>query len=95
MTVIARSNETSHSRLGITVSKRVSKRAVDRNRIKRWLREDFRQSCRADQLLHGKGMDQGLDVVVIARRAALTSDSVAISASVDRHWERILKKCNR
>jgi ribonuclease P protein component len=40
----APSADVSESRLGITVSKRVSKRAVERNRIKRIVRESFRHS---------------------------------------------------
>ena len=38
-----RSNELGHARLGLAISKRVSKRAVERNRIKRLLRESFRR----------------------------------------------------
>jgi ribonuclease P protein component len=48
-------------RIGITVSRKVG-RAVVRNRVKRRVREWFR-SARA-------GMRPGIDVVVIARRAA-------------------------
>lgn len=50
------------SRLGITVSKRVSKRAVDRNQIKRHVREVFRRHP-----LRGKKVD----IVVIAKPSAL------------------------
>jgi len=51
------------ARLGITASRRVGN-AVVRNRVKRWIREWFRRSGRA-QL-------PGLDVVVIARASAAT-----------------------
>ena len=39
-----RVNELGHPRLGLAISKRVSKRAVDRNRIKRLIRESFRRA---------------------------------------------------
>ena len=38
-------NSKTGSRLGIIVSKRVFKKAVDRNRVKRIVREFFRTSC--------------------------------------------------
>lgn len=44
MTAFVRRNDSGHHRLGITASKRVARRAVDRNRMKRVLREMFRLS---------------------------------------------------
>jgi ribonuclease P protein component len=44
MTAFIRRNEAGHHRLGITASKRVARLAVDRNRMKRLLREMFRLS---------------------------------------------------
>lgn len=54
-------NHLAKTRLGITASKRVGS-AVDRNRVKRRLREFFRKNR---QLL-----PQGFDLVVIARKGA-------------------------
>lgn len=48
-------------RLGITVSTKIDKRAVVRNRIKRLIREVFRKNQRSFQ---------GFDIVVIARKNA-------------------------
>ncbi|WP_430391977.1 ribonuclease P protein component [Dyella sp. 20L07] len=39
-----RVNDLGHPRLGLAISKRVSKRAVERNRIKRLVRESFRRA---------------------------------------------------
>ena len=44
MTVFLRGNEFGHHRFGITTSRRVSRSAVERNRMKRLLRETFRLS---------------------------------------------------
>lgn len=55
---------TSESRLGIIITKRIDKRAVVRNRIRRRVREIFRH-YRAD-------LKQPLDILVIARKAALS-----------------------
>ena len=59
-------NSSDESRCGFTVSKKVSKKAVTRNRIKRRLRE----ACRANIAAHGTA---GFDYVVIARQAAETA----------------------
>lgn len=49
-------------RLGITVTKKVAKRAVDRNRVKRLVREVFRRELDV--------FPEGCDVVFVAKAAA-------------------------
>lgn len=83
-TVHARPNHLPHARLGVTVSRRVSPKAVARNRIKRRIREDFR--------LDRAGLD-GLDIVVVARSAAVTADRTALRESLQRHWQTLTKAC--
>jgi len=75
--VHTRANSLGHARLGITVSRRVSRRAVDRNRIKRCIRESFR---------HTQASLDGLDLVVIAQPNAGAADASALRASLNRHW---------
>jgi ribonuclease P protein component len=41
--VMARPNQVGHPRLGMVIAKRLLARAVDRNRVKRCIRESFRQ----------------------------------------------------
>jgi ribonuclease P protein component len=45
--VMGRPNDRGHARLGMIVSKRLFSRAVDRNRIRRLIREAFRLSAPA------------------------------------------------
>lgn len=66
-------------RLGITVSKRVSKRAVDRNRIKRVVRDSFRRHCR--QLPAG-------DYVIVAKPVKLPGDGLEQELLV--LWQRAI-----
>ncbi len=55
-----RPNGLKNSRLGISVSKKKMKRAVDRNRFKRLVREAFR--------LHRSELPESLDYVVVPNR---------------------------
>lgn len=67
------------ARLGLAVSKRAAKRAVDRSRLKRLARESFR---RESTLV-------GCDVVVIARPAAAGATNAELRASLGAHFERL------
>lgn len=77
-------NQLPQARLGITVSRKVSPRAVQRNRIKRQVRESFRQ--------HRLTLC-GVDLVVIARPEAAKSDNKTLKAALQQHWERIQRQC--
>lgn len=64
--LVARDAGSGRSRLGVTVSRRVGN-AVVRNRVKRRIREWFRRER--------TGWPEGLEIVVIARRAAVELDA--------------------
>jgi len=82
--VHARVNGLDHGRLGVTVSRRVSSRAVDRNRIKRKIREAFR---------HDPIRLCGIDLVVIARPATLEAEGAEIIQSLREHWSALQTAC--
>ncbi|MBL3526064.1 MAG: ribonuclease P protein component [gamma proteobacterium endosymbiont of Lamellibrachia anaximandri] len=82
--VLARENGLEYARLGLAISKKNTRRAVDRNRLKRLVRESFRQN---QELL------AGLDIVVLNRRGKLLVENGRYSASLFQHWKRLAEKC--
>lgn len=74
------SNEAGVARLGLAVSKRVSKRAVDRNRIKRQIRESFR---------HMRHELPAVDILVMAREQACDADTASLRRDLMRLWQRL------
>jgi ribonuclease P protein component len=84
--VIARPNEVGHPRLGLAVGVKAAGNAVNRNRIKRLVRDSFR---RQRQHL------PAVDIVVNARAAAGPASNAQIAASVTALWARIRERCAR
>jgi ribonuclease P protein component len=78
-TVLATSNELAHPRLGLVVSRKVSRKAVRRNRIRRVVRESFRA------IQHDLS---ACDLVVLARPAACDADNGELRDSLATHWRR-------
>ena len=66
-------NELGQNRLGVSVSKKVGS-AVVRNRVKRLIKENFRQMPVADSV--------GYDLVVVARAPAAEADFYEIGESL-------------
>lgn len=77
-------NELGHARLGLSISGKTVGDAVDRNRVKRQVRESFRKA--APSL-------PAFDLVVGARNAARTAHNAALRASLDSLWDQIRKRC--
>ena len=65
LALYARRNRTDTNRVGITVSKKLG-HAVVRNRVRRRLREVYR--------IHEDRFAPGWDIVVVARKKAITTD---------------------
>ncbi|MCW8808693.1 MAG: ribonuclease P protein component [Rhodanobacter sp.] len=76
-----RDNALGHARLGLAISKRVSKRAVERNRIKRLLRESFRRV--RHQL-------PAVDLMVMAREQAAGVPGPDLLAELDVLWKKLI-----
>ena len=67
-------------RLGLVTSKKVSNRAVDRNRVRRWLREIFRH--------HRAELCGAVDLVIVGRRNMLS----ASYAETECEFLRLVRK---
>jgi len=77
-------NGLAHWRLGITVTKRVARRAVERNRLKRLVREAFRVSRPQE--------GPGVDLVVIALPAAAGAAWDAVREDLGRALQRVQRQ---
>lgn len=86
LTVLAARNNCGHPRLGMAISKKKIKTAVARNRLKRLIRESFRQH--KDQLAN-------VDIVVLGQSKAADVTNQHAFESLDRHWKNITKRCGK
>jgi ribonuclease P protein component len=76
-----RLNALGHARMGLAISKRVSKRAVERNRIKRLARESFRR------IRHEL---PAIDLVIMAREQAAGLPGPELLAELEALWRKLL-----
>jgi ribonuclease P protein component len=79
-TLLVRQNTFGYARLGMAISKRVLNRAVDRNRIKRIIRESFRHQQ------HGLC---GLDIVVMCKSDVKKLGKMELFDSLDGFWMQV------
>ena len=82
ITILARKNNLEHPRLGLTVAKKYLKRAHDRNRIKRLVRESFRLSQ------HNL---PSCDFVFVAKRGIGQLDNQTFLQTLDKLWARHIR----
>ena len=69
-----RENALPHSRFGVVVGLKVSKRSNQRNLVKRWIREALRK--------HLKTVKAGCDVMILANPAAVNANFGEIEAQL-------------
>ena len=84
--VLANRNTRSRARLGLVIAKKNVALAVQRNRIKRQLRNTFR---------HKAELLDKLDLVVLARKGADTLDNKELKVAIDSLWQDLHKKMKR
>jgi ribonuclease P protein component len=83
-TVLATHNALNHPRLGLAISRRKAKLSVQRNRLKRIIRENFRQVVGS----------ANLDFVVMAGHQSTTATNAVLFQSLDKHWRILKEKCD-
>jgi ribonuclease P protein component len=84
MTVLAVPNTLESPRLGLAISRKVARTAVERNRIKRIIRESFRRN--RDQLCP-------LDIVVLGRSDISSQDNGTLSTALEKLWKQLNESC--
>ena len=77
-TVLSRNNGMDQARLGLAISRKHCRKARDRNRLKRLVRESFRQHARELK---------GLDIVVLGRPETAAADNRTVFSSLAKHWQ--------
>src|SRR5690554_7797640 len=82
--LLARDNQLGHPRLGLVIGKKNVKLAVDRNRIKRQIRESFR---------HSQHQLPGVDIVIVARRGIADLTHTELRQQFDKLWQRLARQC--
>ena len=82
--ILFKNNTHPHSRIGLAIAKRLLKKASQRKRIKRLVRESFRK--KSDEL-------KCLDIVVLGRDGIATQDNQQITECLDKIWEKLQAKC--
>lgn len=82
--MLAVANQQTYPRLGLAIAKKHIRQAVDRNRIKRLIRESFR---------HNQVLLSGLDIVVLARKGVDNTSNEIITDALTKHWKVLNQRC--
>ena len=83
LTVLAKPNDLNYPRLGLAISKKCAKNAVDRNRIKRIFRESFR--------LHQHTLPN-VDIIAMCKPNILQLDKKEMHSQIEFQWRLMQKK---
>jgi ribonuclease P protein component len=78
--ILYKPNQKTFARLGLSIGKKTSKSAVNRNRIKRIIRESFR--------VYRESL-KNVDIVVIARQSCDNMSKQKLREGIDKLWEKL------
>ena len=85
--ILARPSLHDHSRLGLVMAKKGIKLAVQRNRIKRIVRDSFRTLC-----TQSNEFALPLDIVILSRKGLGEIENDAVHRLISKQWARLRKK---
>lgn len=80
---LTRNNGLHHPRLGLVIAKKNIRHAVQRNRVKRIIRESFR--------LHQHQLP-AIDVIILARAGLGDFSNTELHVEIAKLWARLIKK---
>ena len=83
---LARINSLNCPRLGLVIAKKHIRHAVDRNRMKRLIRETFR--AKQQQLT-------GIDVIVLARKGMNDVTNAVLIEHLNGQWDRLIRRLQK
>ncbi len=81
--ILAKPTNLDAPRLGLVIGKKNIRLSVQRNRVKRIIRETFR---------HQQEHLVGLDVIVLARGGLDGFNNLAMAVELNKQWRRIIRK---
>ncbi len=81
--LLVRPNGLDHPRLGLVIAKKKVRLAVERNRLKRTIRDSFR--------LHQADLP-AVDVIFMARNDLVNMVSPELATQLDKSWKRLARK---
>jgi len=81
--LLARDNALDHPRLGLVIGKKSVRLAVERNRLKRQIRESFRLN--QDDLA-------GWDIVIVARKGLAELQNPEMAQQLVKLWKRLARQ---
>lgn len=83
-TVLYYPNNLAHGRLGLALPRKHFSRAVDKNRIKRLIRESFR---------HWQGTIGGYDLVVLSKSGVSRRPNSDLQRCLELQWLCLIQQC--
>lgn len=83
LVVLARGNDQGQARLGMAISRKHAGNAVQRNRVRRVIRESFRQN---------RHLLPPVDIVVTARVSLAERSNPELRVSLQKHWHRLARR---
>lgn len=83
--ILYRKNNQGYARLGIALSKKMIAKAHDRNRIKRLIRESFRNNTQLPCI----------DIILLARTGVAMIEHSVLTNTLSKTWEQLSAPCEK